>query len=125
MAAKKSQATCSLATQFKQEQVLELVNALTGELVQNVRCIADTMRSRSKNAFAARRAFTVVDLGATDAFMDACRKLVGGPHFQAVVPCYLQHHRDSPYFTLSFDRDDYCGSNLYIAVPAASNQESK
>lgn len=75
MAAKEGLAPCSITVQFKQEEVLELIDIRTGELVQNVRCIADTMRSRSKNAFAARRAFTVVDLGATDAFMDACKKL--------------------------------------------------
>jgi hypothetical protein len=129
MAAKKSQATCSLATQFKQEQILELVDVRTGELVQNVRCIADTIRQpRGKNAYTARRwcsAYTMVDLGATDAFMAACQKLVGGPHFQAVVPCYLQHHRDSPYFTLSFEKNEYCGPILYIAIPAAPITESK
>lgn len=130
MAAKEGQATCSLATHFKQEQVLELIDVRTGELVQNVRCIADTIPSpRGKNAYVARRwcsaAYTVVDVGGTDALMDACRNLVGEPHFQAVVPCYLQHHRDSPYFTLSFEKDDYCGSVLYIVVPAAPSTESK
>ena len=122
MAAKEGLAPCSITVQFKQEQILELVDVRTGELVQNVRCIADTIRSRSKNAFAARRSFTVVDVGGTDAFMAASKKLVGESHFQAVVPCYLQHHRDSPYFTLSFEKDDYCGSILYIVVPAQNNQ---